>query len=293
MGVCILGMGECGSTSTSIATSNKTLITEALTSMITNTTQTVTATIKASQTASIKIKGDVKIRNCPGSLNITQGLKVTQDIKLNLKVTSGNDLKTQVANAISTLQTSDTTQKQGFLTTASVASNTSTNINDFIKNVVSNDVWTTTAQSLSAIIQAFQTGTFEVDGIFDCENSANSGNILQNAIVEQLVSVIMNALYSNVVGVAIDNKDESEQTMRTKQDNSGLGGLISDIINTLAKLVGGAMLGTFLFMMCPCIVLICCACVLCGGKHHFGNKPSQFGKGLSKFGNDLKKVSKF
>jgi hypothetical protein len=288
MGVCVLGMGECGSTSTAISTSNKTLINETLTSMITNTTQSVTATIKASQTGTIKIKGDLNLENCPNSLNITQGLKVTQDIKLNLKVTSGNDLKTQVANAISTLQTSDTTQKQGFLTTASVESNTNKTVNDFIKNVVSNDVWTTTAQSLTSTIDSYQKGEFIVDGSFNCRNSANSGNILQNAIVEQLVSVIMDALYSNIVYTDLDNQSSSEQIDVVDQDNSGLGGLISSIIKSLAALVGGALFGTCLLMMCPCIVVICIACAICGGGH-----KGKFGKEFSKFGSDLKKLSKF
>jgi hypothetical protein len=91
-----------------------------------------------------------------------------------------------------------------------------------------------------------------------------------------------------VVSTSLDTVDESEQTLRTTQENKGIGGMISDIIKTLASLFGGAMLATFLLMMCPCIVLICCACALCGA----GGKD-KFGKGFSKFGSDLKKVSKF
>lgn len=267
MGVCILGMGECGSTTESINESNKTLINKTLTSMITNTEQKTTAIIKASQTAVIKIKGAVSIIKCPGSLNITQGLKLTQDIKLNLAVNSGNELKNQVANAISSMQTNDSTQKQGFLTTASSEQYTHNNITEVVENVVSNDVWNSTAQSLNSTIDSFQKGQLIVEGPFNCQESANSGNILQNGLVEQLVSTIMDTLYSSATYTNTDTKSETDQVNINKQDNSGFGGMLSGIINTLAGLVGGAMLGTFIFMMCPCIVLICCMCLCCKGKH--------------------------
>jgi hypothetical protein len=259
MGVCILGMGECGSKSTSINNSNKTLINEALTKSITNTSQGVTATIKASQTATIKFNGGVILKGCPNSLNVYQNLKVMQDVKLNLQVKSGNDLKNQVANAVATLQTNDTTQKQGFLTTGSVDSNTSNNISEFIKNVVSNDVWNSTAQSLSSKIEAFQKGTIEIDGPFTCEDSANSANIVQEAIVEQLVGVIMDSLYSTAVGSTIDNKSDSSQGNKTQQDNSGLGG----VLNSLIGLVGGGLLGVFLIAFAPAIIVICLLCCCC------------------------------
>jgi len=281
MGICILGLGDCGSKTDTSSVANKTLINQTLTNMITKTSQTATTTIKANQTGSIHYKGGVDMDNCPNALSIYQSLKVNSDIKLVLNTKSGSDLKTQIANALSALQTSDTKQKQGALTTANVSSSTHTTTNDVINNLVSTNVWNETAQTLNNTIKAFQTGKIDIDGPFKCKNSANASQIVQEAIVSQLVGIMMDALYSTQVDTELKNTDDTKQVIKTTQDNSGLGGLIQGIMDTLAKLVGGAMGGAFLLMMCPCIVLICCAFAICGHGGGGGGKSSSSPSNIS------------
>ena len=199
----------------------------------------------------------------------------TQTVKVNLDTSSKQDMASQISNALKAAVTNDTTQKQGFLTTASVSSNNYININEYCDNLTSTSITTQVFNTLTTIIQNAQTGNFLAKDINCMGQTLTLGNITQNMITSQIVTTIMNALGVQGVTAGQSNAADISTKNIVKQDNSGLGGLVLGIVNTLANLLGGAFLGTLIFMACPCIVLMFCAFMICG---HKGGDKTTFGK---------------
>jgi len=275
MGVCVLGMGDCGSTSTIVNNMTSSTVNQILTNMVNTTSQNVAATQINIQTANVTL-GNIK--NCKDIGNIYQEMGATQTVTVNLDLKSTQSLQNQVATALKAKVSTDIEQKQGFLTTASTTANTTTNINDYINNLTSTNITSQTLQDIKAFMNSAQTGSFLAKDI-DCSGlppgtSANIGNISQHMVTSQVVDIVMKAVMGQTVNNIIDNTVDQTADIKVKQENSGFGGMLSDIIGKITGLVGGAILGTFIMMMCPCIVLICCAFICCGKK-----KSSGFGFG--------------
>ena len=274
MGVCILGMGSCGSSSSNEAVQNITNLNKVLTTMVNTTTNTTTVQTINVQSANITLG---PIKNCGGNIgNIYQSQDSTQTVTVNLDTSSKQDMSTQISNALKAAIKNDTEQKQDVLTTASVESNNYTNVNDYIDNLTSASITTQVFNTLTTLIQNAQTGTVLANSI-DCGGKdLTLGNITQNMITSQIVTTIMSALGVQGVVAGTANAADLLTDNEVKQDNSGLGGLIMGIMNTLANLLGGAFLATLLFMAMPCIVLICIVFACCGGMHMLGGdkKPT-------------------
>ena len=281
MGLCILGMGECGSTSTTTNNLTATTVNQVLTNMVNTTSQSVKAIQINLQTANVTF-GNIK-GGCTDIGNIKQEISADQTIKVYLDLSNTQSLQNQVSTALKNATTTSNDQTQGFLTTASTDANTYNNINDYINNLTSTNITNKTVQELNSIIKNAQSANPTFKDI-DCTGQApgtstNIGNVTQTMIVKQIVDVLLKAVIGQTSENIIENTvDQTAETIN-KQDNSGFGGMITDIIGKLSGLLGGALLGTLLCTMMPCIVIICIACALCGGGHHFGNKRSQFGKG--------------
>ena len=272
MGVCVLGMGECGSSSTTVNNMTSTTVNQILTNMVSSTSQSVKATQITIQNASIDMPGAI-IKDSNNIGNIQQSASATQTVTVNLDLTSTKNLQNQVATALKAKVSNSTEQKQGFLTTQSTDSNTTTNINEFINNLTSTNITDSTVQEIKTFMSNTQNAPIlNMKGII-VDKGSNIGNITQTIVSSQIVNILMKALKVQATNNNISNTIDNDVTNVTKQENSGLGGMITDIIGKITGLVGGAMLGTFLFMMCPAIVLICCVCACCRGK-----KKEAFGK---------------
>jgi hypothetical protein len=287
MGICIFGLGDCGTTSTIKTESVSKTLNTILTNMVNTTSQTVSATQINVQKANLKIGN---ITNCKNVGNITQSAINSQSIKVYLDLSSKTGLQTQVSNALKKSISSDNSPKTGFLTTASTDANTFTDINEYIENFTSTTITDTTVQELKTIIKNAQNGNFN-GGNVTCKGDGtddNIANITQNMVSSQIVDVLLKVFMDKTVANIVENDSDQDVDNINSPENDGFGGFIQGIISTIAKVVGGGMLAVFLFLACPAIVLICCACALFVGKSHFGNKPSQFGKKLK----NLKKFKK-
>ena len=286
MGVCILGFGECGSSSQNTVTKTSNTINKVLTNMVTSTSQSVASTIINIQSGSVKTGA---ITGCTDTANINQTIDSSQTVTIKLNLNSTSELQTQIANALKDNVKNDTTQTQGVLTTASTESNNATTINNYIENLTQTNITDETKQTLTNIINNFQEGKIDT-GPINCAGTvgpSNNANLAQLMVTSQIVDVIMTALKVQTVATTNTNEIATDVSNSVTQENKGLGGLVSDILSTFAKLFGGAFLGTLLFMACPCIVLICCAFAICsGGSSKFGNN---IGNKITTFGNNIGK----
>ncbi len=278
MGICILGMGECGTTSVTKNEMTKSTINQILTNLVNTTSQTVQATVINVQTANVSL-GNIS-GSCTDIGNITQNMGSTQTVKINLDLTSEQGLRNQIATALKGSIDNSSEQKQGFLTTASTTTNEYNSINEYIDNLTSTNITSTTIQDITSLLNNAQSGSFLAKDI-DCSGmppgtKSNIGNVVQYMVTQQVVDVLLKALMGQTVNNINDTTSDTDVSNKNKQENSGLGGIIS----TLAKLVGGYMCAVVLIVTCPFIVLVLCALICCGGKGK-GGKGGKGGKATS------------
>jgi len=250
MGVCILGMGDCGSTSTNTVKETQNTINQALTNMVND-----TSTSSNIRTINIQ-EGTVTLGNIKGGCknlgNIDQSIQSGQTVKLNINISSTKNLQDQVANALKAKVNNSTTQKQGFLTTASTTSNNYTSIDQYINNLVSSNITDSVRQSLDSLVKNHQKGNIKALDI-DCTGGGeNIGNISQYAISSQVVDILFKALVKNDVKHTLDNKSETDVKNKVDQENSGLTGLVAE----LGKILNSILSTPFLIIGALILVVI-------------------------------------
>jgi len=251
MGVCILGMGDCGSTSTNTVKETQTTINQTLTNMVNDTSISSNIQTINIQEANIKA-GD--IIGCEGVANINQDITSDQKVKLNINISSTKNLQDQVANALKAKVNNSTTQKQGFLTTASTSSNNYTSIDQYINNLVSTNITDSVRQSLDSLVKNYQKGKIVVGNIICTGRTgpSNIANISQHVISTQVVEVLFKALVKNDVKHTLDNKSETDVTNKVVQENSGLTGLVAE----LGKILNSILSTPFLIIGALILVVI-------------------------------------
>jgi hypothetical protein len=219
-------------------------------------------------------------------INIGQKIDSSQTVTLNASITKTSELQSQLSTALQ--QSASTLQKsqQDSLATAISDQSSDQNLNTSIENLVQNNITTNVTNQITALLNNANSGIITLYGNNDDMVVTSPQEILS----KQVTNLISNALLTDAVKNAIGNdvKQEGKSVQDIKQT-----GLLSDIMKPLAGLIGGAMAGTLLYFMCPCIVLICCICACCHGKGGGGKKGSDapaaaFGKKLKKQLNNLK-----
>jgi hypothetical protein len=277
-------MGDCGTKNTTTNNKVTSTINETLTEMVNsvNTNQFI-QTINL-QNATVEF-GDISLDNCDNATlgNITQTSNVTQTVKVSIDTSTSANLASQVTSAINTAIKNSTEQKQGIFTTASVDNNTFNNTEEYVSNLVSTKIGNETVQEIKAVLNNAQNGNFR-GGNINCRNSKGLvlGNILQNALVSQIVDIILKSL----LGVEQVQEFKSSSTYtaenKTKQENTGLTGLVQALFDGLSKLVGSAVLAAVLAIGGPFLIIVSCvcACIMVGksGGGGGGNKTQPAAK---------------
>jgi len=250
--------------------------------MISSTTNTAIVNNLNVQSAYVRSANIIARRGCKVNVgNITQNMSASQTVKVALDLSSTQNLQEQISNALKSNVANSSTQKQGFLSTASTASNNYTNINDYIENLTETTITNTVTQELRNLMESIQIGDSSVANII-CEDDSEitSNNISQYMVSKQIVDTLVSALMSTVTNASRGTDVQQLGSINANQENNGLTG----IINSIIKLVGGVGMGFGLIYMCPCITLICCLFLCCGGMKYSGG-----GSGSTAFGKILKK----
>jgi hypothetical protein len=271
MGVCILGMGSCGSKSDVKSITNIQKINQTMTNMVTSKSQTVQATQLNIQSNSIDIGGDVigcKFEN-------EQQMNATQKVSITLDLSSTTALQTQVSNALKAANDSATSQKVAFLQTASTTSNNYTSVNEAISNLVSTNINDTVRQELSTLMQNAQKNEIRIKGNVRCtkENPTVSSNV-QNMVVSQISEALTKAITGTTLSSEAKSETGTTNTVTTKQEGEGISGVFTAILNGLT----GLMTGPFLIIGLVVVVLGVLAFVFRGTISKIAEKKLGFGR---------------
>jgi len=288
MGICILGMGDCGAKTVSDQSRVTSTINKTLTDMINTTTSTQNIQTINLQNASVKL-GNIFIGpKCDNASigNITQTSNVDQKIKINIDLSSPVNLAGQVAQALNTSVKNDQQQKQGVFTTATTDINNNTSTKDYIENILETRITNKVVQEIKNVLNNAQNGDFSGGDIICNAPGLNIGNIVQQMVVQQVVDIILGSIVGTNAVTEYKNDSQLNVSNTSKQENTGLTGFISALFSGLSKLVGSAGLAIFLLAFAPCIlVTICvCACALLGGRGAGNKKPTPVAQPKPGFG---------
>ena len=232
MGVCILGMGECGNKSSSSFESNTKIINQTMTNMVNSTSKSTTVHSFNSQDIQIEVGGDMI--DCPLTMN--QKMVVNQKVSVSLDVSSTKNLQNQISTALKTTNDNAIKQKSAFLQTASNESSTATTINEAISNLVSTNISDSVTESLSVLLKALQKGGFKIGGNLKCMGKPMV--LTQDMLVTQIVDTITKALTGTTVSNITDTKSDKDNKSVVDQEGEGITGLIA----AFGKLFTGPMM---------------------------------------------------
>jgi len=296
MGICILGLGECGSTNNAATTRVTKTLNGALTELSNKSDTNVVSTIINIQKSRIKIGGIQTGPKCTNANigNITQDIKSDQTVKINLNLKSSADLALQVSNAIKTSIENDQKNKQGIFTTASTENNTFNNTDDYIDNTIKTKIDQEVLTEISALLSSLQDGDIDMGTIYCNSPNFDAGNIVQKNVTQQVVDIILKAIQGAEVVGEFKNSNEYRSVTDQSNKNTGLTGLI----DSLSRLVGSGFLAIILAACFPCIIIMCIICGCCGGLGMLfkggGGKsapaPAPAPAAASSFGKKLKKM---
>ena len=244
MGVCILGMGDCGNKSSSSFVSNVRNINQTMTNMVSSTSQSVRVTQINVQSNKIKLVAPPGYDKSWGPLSKncvfknTQEMNATQKVSVTLDLSSTKNLQTQVSTALKNANENAVKQKTDFLQTASNSSSSATTINQAIENLVSTNINDTVKQSLDQLMKNAQTNELEITGPVECAPGTAISENVQKMVVSQISEALTKALtgttLSNVSKLTSDNTNKNN----ADQEGGGIGSVISSVFKGLTGLLG-------------------------------------------------------
>ena len=270
MGICVVGMGECGTTSVNKQRQVTSTLNQTLTELANNVSSGQNIQTKTLQNAKVKL-GNIFIGpKCDNATigNINQTSNVSQKISVNFDLSSSQSLAAQVSQAVQAAVKNDQTQKQGVFTTASTDLNNDLTVESYLTNSISTKISSNVVNELKNVLENAQNGDFSGGDIICNAPGLSIGNIVQQMTVQQMVDIILKSILGSEAVSDLKSTSGVDVFNKSKQENSGLTGFISALFSGLSKLVGSAGLAIFLLAFAPCILItVCvCACALLGGR---------------------------
>ena len=264
MGVCILGMGDCGSKTDNKSITNITNINKTMTNMVSSTSQTVKVTQINTQNMEVEVLAPPGynastwgplIKGC--SFKNNQTMNATQKVSVTLDLTSTKNLQTQIASSLKAENSNAVKQKTDFLQTASTSANNYTEVNQVIDNLVSTNIDDSVKNDLSQLMQNAQSNKLHIYGPVDCGGKALSENV-QQMLVTQISDTLTKALTGTTVSAALKADASASNKNVTDQEGGGLGSLMTSFFKGLGGLMTGplmiialiivvALVGVFIF----------------------------------------------
>jgi len=296
MGLCFLGMGDCGAKSDTKSITNIKNINQSMTNMVTSTSNSVTATQFNVQSNSIKVIAppgyDFKtygplVDGCVFTNN--QSMNASQKVSVTLDLKDTKSLQKQISSALKQTNDNAVKQKTEAFATASTTANNYTEVNQVIENLVSTNITNDVRNSLTVLMKNAQSNKLEIPGPVKC-TSANptlSSNV-QSMITSQIVDTITKSLTGTTLSEALKTETDLANKNKVDQESGGLAGLIKSVGDMIGSIVGGALLVPALMIGGCCVLIIL---LIWGIPKLLGPNatptPAQFGKlffGKSRFG---------
>jgi len=239
MGVCILGMGDCGNKSSSSFTTNVSLINQSLTNMVNSTSNSTIVKNFNSQNMEVNVGG--KSIGCTYSNN--QNINASQKVSVSLDVSNTKNLQAQITNSLKASNDQAVKQQTGVLQTASSSTSTATTVNQAISNLVSTNITDSVLNQLSVILNNAQKNKVNIKGDAICtkENPTLSSNV-QNILSSQIVDTITKALTGTTLSTLTKNESDIKNRGSVDQKGGGLDTLISSFFSGLSSLFTGPIM---------------------------------------------------
>jgi hypothetical protein len=264
--VCILGMGSCGNKSSSAFTTNVSLINQAMTNMVTNTSSSTSVTTFNSQSNNITVlppKGyDYRtwgplVKGC--TQKNEQTMDSSQRVSVSLDVSSTKNLQKQISNALTAQNDKALKQKSDFLQTASNVSDTATTVNQAISNLVATNISDSVTNSLKVLLTNAQKNKFTMYGPVECtkENpylSTNTQKLVSSQIVDTITKALTSTTLKDVMATTSDIKNKEE----TEQEGKGL----SSLIDSVFKGISGIFSSVAFAIIAPIIAIVIIIAIL-------------------------------
>lgn len=249
-GVCILGMGDCGSKSES----RTTVTTDITNKTVSNYLSTKAASASAQATNINEM--NVKISKIGGGCDIALGQNIDSKVKAlsSIDSTDTKTLRDKVKNDLKSQVDQAATAKSGMFATTSNSAKTSADYKTKIDNIVETNM--TDTQQTTAFASVFNKNNMTLD-LGEC--SGDAMNRAKISASQNIASDLQAAALLKNVSTAIQDYEKSNSSeTTTKQVSDAKGGGLEDVI---AAFMGGKAIIALLILCCCC----CCCLLLLGG----------------------------
>ena len=227
--VCILGMGDCGTTQTVENVFKMKSLTQKIFKQSTTNIQTCDASGINIQEMNIMVG-----TSHPGC-KITAGQTIKSSVECEGEFKPQNivDMKDEIANDLKQAASQDIETKGDMFQTAKVQSDVSTKVEQEIQNIVDTQITTENVNTVAATSVNIQSGELTIVNCYDeVDFSQNiTAQVTAKAITQTLTKAIMDSTVLN--GIATD----LDQSSSTK--GGGLGGVFESIGTMFSNMFGG------------------------------------------------------
>ena len=227
--VCILGMGDCGTTQTVENVFNMKSLTQKIFKQSTTNIQTCDASGVNIQ--EMKIIVGTSHPGCP--ITAGQSIKSSVECEGEFKPENIVDMKDEIANDLKQAAAQDIETKGDMFQTAKVQSDVSTKVDQEIQNIVDTTITTENVNTVAASSVNIQSGELTIVNCYDeVDFSQNiTAQVTAKAITQTLTKSIMDSTVLN--GIVT----ELETSSVTK--GGGLGGVFESIGTMIGNMFGG------------------------------------------------------
>jgi hypothetical protein len=245
MGLCILGMGECGNKTDVKSISNITNINKTMSNMVSTRSQSVRATQINTQNMKVKVlpppgydasTWGPLIKNC--SFVNNQTMDASQKVSVTLDTTDTKALQNQVSSALKAASDTSVKQKTDLFQTAPNELNSYTSVNQVIDNLVSVNISDTVTSELKQLMKNAQNNSLEIYGPVDCGGKTLSENT-QKMLTSQISETLTKALTGTTLANALKSSADSEIKNTADQEGGGLTGFVKGFFEGLGSLLTG------------------------------------------------------
>jgi hypothetical protein len=244
MGICILGMGDCGNKTDVKSITNITNINKTMTNMVSSRSQTVRATQINTQNMLVEVlpppgynavTWGPLIKNC--SFKNNQTMDASQKVSVTLDLSDTAALQNQIASALKAASDTAIKQKTDLFQTASNNSNSYTNVNQVIDNLVSTNITNSVTNELKQLMKNAQNNSLKIYGPVDCGGktlSENTQKMLTSQISETLTKALTGTTLANVLKSSADSAIKND----VDQKGGGLTDFVKGVFEGLGSLFG-------------------------------------------------------
>lgn len=269
MGVCILGMGDCSSSSSASVKISNTATNQSITSILNTNSTTVTTSAESTQSINFlpcPVNPDRFLLECE-ELKIEQATTVTLKSCTNVTDQSASEIRSIFETLLESNSSAEAKAETEFFSTASSEAISATDIRNHISNLIQTVLSNQNIRNIIASVDATQMQNIYMCGRWTANSCVWSQNIQLSLIADQIISSLNDAIVSDsyLADIRVESKNSSD---------SSSGG-IEGIIRALTEFFGNVVFAYIFFVLGVLLILFLVFWVATRGfTSIFARKPS-------------------